>query len=204
MRDLLEQTDEQLIRRLQEQTDQVYDEENQWIVEHLLDKYKYLVRKKANAMFLMGGDKEDLIQEGMIGLFKAIRDYDPNEKASFSYFAEICVSRQIYTAVEASQRMKHAPLNTYVSFWNEEAKSEGGNLLDTIQDGEMVNPENLVIAREDYAQFLETLRKKLSKLENQVLNLYLQGMTYQQIAKELERPVKTIDNALQRIKGKMQ
>lgn len=188
-------TDEELIRQMR-----AGDKE---IVDYLMVKYKNLVRKKANAFFLIGADNDDLIQEGMIGLFKAIRDYQEEKEVSFYHFAELCISRQMYTAMEASQRKKHAPLNSYVSLYeetNEEGKMPLFEVLQSLTDG---NPEDLVIDRENVLAFQEKINERLSKMERQVLVLTLQGLDYQQIAEIMEKPAKSIDNALQRIKGKL-
>lgn len=188
-------TDEELIRQMR-----AGDKE---IVDYLMVKYKNLVRKKANAFFLIGADNDDLIQEGMIGLFKAIRDYQEDKEVSFYHFAELCISRQMYTAMEASQRKKHAPLNSYVSLYeetNEEGKMPLSEVLQSLTDG---NPEDLVIDRENVLAFQKKINERLSKMERQVLVLTLQGLDYQQIAEIMEKPAKSIDNALQRIKGKL-
>lgn len=192
-------TDEELIREMREQKNQIALE----IMDFLMEKYKYLVRKRANAMFLVGGDTDDLIQEGMIGLFKAVRDYRLEENVSFFYFADLCITRQIYTAVEAAGRQKHAPLNSYVSFWTQESE-KGGFLMDVLQDEEQENPENLIIAQENYKQLVERIRGRLSRMEREVLDFYLSGMNYRQIAEKMGKSSKTIDNALQRIKNKIQ
>ena len=164
-------------------------------MDHLMMKYKAMVRKKARAMYLFGGENEDLIQEGMIGLFKAIRDYRPEKESSFYHFAELCISRQMYTAIEASNRKKHAPLNSYVSL--SEPESGGiGELLET-------SPEQMMIDRENVAQIKERIEKSLSDMEKEVLAYYMQGMNYVQIAEIMERSPKSIDNALQRIKNKL-
>lgn len=172
------------------------------IMEFILTKYKPLVRKKANAMYLIGGDTDDLIQEGMIGLFKAIRDYNKEKESSFYHFAELCISRQIYTVVEASNRKKHAPLNSYVSLYSG-TNEEGVVLADSLTTGAMENPEQRMIDQENLVLFMEHLKERLSKMERQVLDLYLAGLNYQQIAEEMEKSPKAIDNALQRIKAKV-
>lgn len=187
-------TDEQLIEKLREGDERLMD--------YILDKYKPLVRKKANALYLIGGDTDDLIQEGMIGLFKAIRDFDQNREASFFYFAELCVTRQMYTAVEASNRQKHAPLNSYISFYSQTGE-EGKSLADTLQTDGMDNPEHMVIAQENVRQFWEQIKSHLSRLECEVLDEYLAGQNYRQIAEKMEKSPKTIDNALSRIKHKI-
>ena len=172
------------------------------IMDYVLDKYKPLVRKKTNAMFLIGGDTDDLIQEGMIGLFKAVQDYDVDQEASFFSFARLCVTRQLYSAIEASNRKKHSPLNSYISLYERE---DGENsLIDTMESGQETNPEELLVSQERAKTLEERLEKELSELERRVLYLHLMGTDYKTIAKLLDRSPKTIDNALQRIKGKMQ
>ena len=189
------QTDEILIEQLRSGQEQITD--------YIMDKYKNLVRKRANDMFLMGGDTDDLIQEGMIGLFKAIRDYRMEKDASFYHFADLCITRQIYHAVEASQRKKHQPLNTYISL-NAQMGQEGEDTLqDLLVSVENPNPEQLLIDQENANDIQEKLYKNLSKFERQVLLLYLQGSNYRQIAKQLHKEPKAIDNALQRIRGKI-
>lgn len=189
-------TDEQLIQDLRDGDNGVTD--------FVMDKYKFLVRKKARAMFLLGGENEDLIQEGMIGLFKAIRDYNPEQGASFYSFADLCVSRQMYTAIEASRRKKHIPLNSYVSLYEEEESQEEKKapLIDTIQADAQSNPETLLLSKEYADAFEEKLTESLSTLENRVLYLHLLGTDYKTIAQLLEKSPKTVDNALQRIKAK--
>lgn len=187
-------SDEQLVQKLRSGDEKIMD--------YILDKYKPLVRKKANAMYLIGGDTDDLIQEGMIGLFKAIRDYKEEKESTFFHFAELCISRQIYSAVEASNRKKHAPLNSYISFYSESGE-EGKSLADTLTASEMDDPEQLMINQENLANFLEKVKQKLSKLECEVLDYYLAGLNYQQIAVEMEKSPKSIDNALQRIRNKI-
>ena len=189
-----EMSDEQLIGQLRSGDSGVMD--------YILDKYKPLVRKKANAVFLIGGETDDLIQEGMIGLFKAVRDYDGGKEASFFSFAELCITRQLYKAVEASNRKKHAPLNTYISFYSETGE-EGHSLAETLTTGGMGDPEQMIIDQENLKQFWDGLREHLSPMEQQVLDEYLQGNNYQQIAEHMNKPPKTIDNALQRIKTKV-
>ena len=187
-------TDEQLIAKLRSGDTKIMD--------YILDKYKPLVRKKANAMYLIGGETDDLIQEGMIGLFKAIRDFRMEKETSFFHFAELCITRQIYTVVEASNRKKHVPLNTYVSFYSEVGE-EGVPLAETLTASELDEPEQLVISQESLNLFLERLRGKLSKMECEVLDDYLSGLNYQQIAVKMGKSPKAIDNALQRIKTKV-
>ncbi|EOT27094.1 RNA polymerase sigma-H factor [Eubacterium sp. 14-2] len=188
------QTDEMLIEELRKgQPD---------IIDYIMEKYKYLVRKRAKAMFLIGGDTDDLIQEGMIGLFKAIRDYRKEKDTSFYHFADLCITRQIYHAVEASQRKKHQPLNSYISLDTELGEEGTDTLLDLLESFENVNPEQLFIDRENARAIQEKLESSLSLLEQQVLGLYLGGMNYRRIAVVLEKEPKAIDNALQRIRGK--
>ncbi len=170
------------------------------IIDYIMEKYKNLVRKEANAMYLLGGENEDLIQEGMIGLFKAVQDYEPDQKSSFFSFARLCIRRQIYSAVKASKRKKHTPLNSYISLYEEDEEAEA--LIDTMEAAKEDNPEALFVSRE-YAELLESrLLESLSDLENRVLYLHLLGTDYKTIAKLLDRSPKTVDNALQRIKAK--
>lgn len=193
-------TDEELIDRLREGESEITD--------FIIEKYKNLVRKKAKSMFILGADNEDLIQEGMIGLFKAIRDYDAGRDASFLTFADLCVSRQMYTAVQASRREKHAPLNSYVSIYTEltehsESGEEHGELLQLLSDREETNPENIFIDQENLAHIQAIISRELSSFEKEVLDLYMTGMSYSQIAKVLGRDEKSTDNALQRLKNKI-
>lgn len=175
------------------------------IMDFIMVKYKSMVRKKARAMYLLGGENEDLIQEGMIGLIKAVRDFDESQGASFASFAELCVSRQMYTAIEASKRKKHLPLNSYISLY-EESESEGEGkklaLIDTIEPEKENDPEALYFGREYTEALIEGLKENLSPLENHVLYLHLMGTDYRTIAELLDKSPKAIDNALQRIKNK--
>ena len=192
-------TDEELIDRLRDGEAQITD--------YIMDKYKNLVRKKAKSMYILGADNDDLIQEGLIGLFKAVRDYDAGRDASFFTFADLCISRQMYNAVQASRREKHAPLNTYISLYADMTETEdGGNgagLLNVIASEIEVNPEQLMIDRENVADIEAIIEKELSSFEKQVLDLYITGMSYSQIAKVLSRDEKSTDNALQRLKTKL-
>lgn len=194
-------SDEELIVRLRDGESAITD--------YIMDKYKNLVRSKAKSMYILGADREDLIQEGMIGLFKAIRDYDTGRDASFFTFADLCVSRQMYTAVQAAGRQKHTPLNTYISLYasaSENGGAEGGEeweLIDSMLSQSERNPEELLIDRENVELLEKIIEKELSSFENQVLDLYLTGMKYGQIAKVLGRDDKSTDNALQRIKTKL-
>ncbi len=187
-------SDEQLIERLRDGDDKIMD--------YILGKYKPLVLGKANAMYLIGGDTDDLIQEGMIGLFKAIRDYRADRESSFFHFAELCITRQLYSAVEASNRKKHAPLNSYVSLYSK-MDEEGKSLAETLPTDGMDDPEEMVIEQENIELFWENVRKRLSPLERKVLDAYLTGLNYRQIAEQLGKSPKTIDNALSRIKSKI-
>lgn len=191
-------SDEELIDRLRGGESRIMD--------FIMDKYKNLVRSKAKSMYILGGDNEDLIQEGMIGLFKAIRDYDCGRDASFYTFADLCISRQMYTAVQASNRQKHWPLNTYVSL-SGNGRSRGENeemeLAEALSQDQDQNPETLFIDRERVEYLENQIDKELSIFEKQVLDLYLTGMSYSQIAKVLGREEKSTDNALQRLKGKI-
>ncbi len=191
-------TDEELIHRLRGGEEPVMD--------YICDKYKNLVRSKAKSMYILGGDNEDLIQEGMIGLFKAVRDYDNGRDASFYTFADLCISRQMYTAVQASKRQKHIPLNTYVSLYSnssERESSEERNLLEALADRSGLNPEELFLDKERVSYLENIIENELSSFEKQVLDLYMTGMSYTQIAKVLGRDEKSTDNALQRLKGKI-
>lgn len=198
--------EEQILERYQNLKDEELIEQlrlgDAKIMDFILDKYKPLVRKKANAMYLIGGDTDDLIQEGMIGLFKAIRDFSKEKESSFYHFAELCISRQIYTAVEASNRKKHAPLNTYISLYSG-TNEDGVVLADSLMAGLEENPEQMMIDQESMALFLEQLKERLSKLEREVLDCYLAGLNYQQIAEQMGKNPKSIDNALHRIKEKL-
>ena len=176
------------------------------IIEYIMNKYKNLVRSKAKSMYILGADSDDLIQEGMIGLFKAVRDYDIGRDASFSTFADLCVSRQMYTAVQASRRQKHIPLNTYISLDNSAGTNREGEeekLVNVLAARSGQSPEEMVIDRENVTQLERTIEKELSSFEKQVLDLYLTGMGYQQIARVLGKDDKSTDNALQRIKTKL-
>ncbi|MFI3200381.1 MAG: RNA polymerase sporulation sigma factor SigH [Eubacteriales bacterium] len=179
------------------------------ITDYIMDKYKNLVKKKAQSMYILGGDNDDLIQEGMIGLFQAIRDYDAGRDASFYTFANLCITRKIYTAVQASNRLKHEPLNTSISL-QMDLKEEGElggdssrNLMNALADYDIRNPEDLIVDQESVARIEELIAKELSGFEKQVLELHLTGMTYTEIAKVLNKDVKATDNALQRLKGKL-
>ncbi|HKM03008.1 MAG TPA: RNA polymerase sporulation sigma factor SigH [Lachnospiraceae bacterium] len=177
------------------------------IIDFIMDKYKNLVRSKAKSMFILGADNEDLIQEGMIGLFKAIRDYDSGRDASFFTFADLCISRQMYTAIQASGRKKHSPLNSYISLYSatfgNDGEDGGVELVHIIASDTDRNPEEMLIDKENVEVLENRIDKELSGFEKQVLDLHLTGMSYIQIAKVLGKDEKSTDNALQRIKGKL-
>ncbi len=174
-------------------------------LEYLIKKYKNFVRAKARSYFLIGADKEDIIQEGMIGLYKAIRDYRSDKLSSFRAFAELCITRQIITAIKTATRQKHIPLNSYVSLnkpiYDEESDR---TLLDVLSGVKITDPEELIISREKLSHIESKIGEILSDLEWEVLMFYLQGKSYQEIACELDRHVKSIDNALQRVKRKLE
>ena len=174
-------------------------------LEYLLNKYKNFVRSKARSYFLIGADHEDIVQEGMIGLYKAIRDFKHDKLSSFRAFAELCITRQIITAIKTATRQKHIPLNSYVSLnkplYDEESDR---TLLDVIIEGRATNPEELLISQEDLMSIRDKIDEVLSGLEQEVLAAYLDGESYQEIAENLGRHVKSIDNALQRVKRKLE
>lgn len=177
------------------------------IMDYILDKYKNLVRKRAKDMYLIGGEGEDLIQEGMIGLFKAVRDYSPCKAATFFTFADLCISRQIYSAIKASNRIKHKPLNTYISLYSQITGEENENtdrlLIEQLQGMHTESPESLMIDQENVEDLQNLITKILSKFEQEVILLYLAGYDYIQIAQMAGREAKAVDNALQRAKGKL-
>ncbi len=174
-------------------------------LEYLITKYKNFVRAKARSYFLIGADREDIIQEGMIGLYKAIRDFRSEKLSSFRAFAELCVTRQIITAIKTATRQKHIPLNSYVSL-NKPIYDEDSDrtLMDVISGTRISDPEELIINREEFGDIEERMGEILSELEWQVLMAYLDGKSYQEIAESLDRHVKSIDNALQRVKRKLE
>jgi len=190
-------TDEEVVERAHQGDDRA--------LEYLIDKYKYFVRSKAKAYFLIGADKEDIIQEGMIGLYKSIRDFREDKLTSFRAFAELCVTRQIITAIKTATRQKHIPLNSYISLdkpmYEEESER---TLMDIIGGQKVTDPEQLIIHQEEYNAIESKISRLLSELEREVLMLYLDGRSYQEIAQDLKRHVKSIDNALQRVKRKLE
>lgn len=191
-------TDEELIDRMKDGDEAIMD--------YLCDKYKNLVRSKAKSMFILGADSDDLIQEGMIGLFKAVRDYDAGRDASFATFASLCISRQMFTAVQASMRKKHSPLNSYVSLDGQgdgTPEEDGPSLLETFVSQTQLSPEEVLLDRERVEYLKRAMDETLSEFEKQALALYMTGMNYMEIAKVLGRPEKSTDNALGRAKSKV-
>lgn len=173
-------------------------------LEYLIYKYKNFVRSKARSYFLIGADRDDIIQEGMIGLFKAIRDYDQERLTSFRSFAEICITRQIITAIKSATRQKHIPLNSYVSLNKPIYEEESDRtLIDFISNNNGDDPMDLFIGREDMVLMESKMGEILSELEIEVLMSYIEGRTYQEIAVDLRREIKSVDNALQRVKRKL-
>ena len=190
--------DEQLIRKLREGETAIMD--------YIISKYKHVVIRAAKAMYLLGGENDDLIQEGMIGLFKAVRDFDVNQETSFYSFAELCISRQMYTAIKLSQRQKHMPLNSYISLYDIKKTATEDKQSPLIEQLEMEtnnNPEELFIDKERMLMLVHELNERLSDMERRVLHLHLQGEDYRSIAELLDKSPKSIDNALQRIRQKM-
>ena len=190
-------TDEQLVEQVHLGNTDALD--------FLISKYRLFVKAKARSYFLVGADREDIIQEGMIGLYKAIRDFKEDKLASFRAFAELCITRQIITAIKTATRQKHIPLNSYVSLdkpiYDEESER---TLMDIITSPVIDDPEHLMINREDYHYLEQKMAEVLSELEQQVLIRYLEGQSYNEISEELNRHVKSIDNALQRVKRKLE
>ncbi|MEI5909176.1 RNA polymerase sporulation sigma factor SigH [Bacillus spongiae] len=174
-------------------------------LDFLIRKYRNFVRAKARSYFLIGADKEDIVQEGMVGLYKAIRDYKEDKLTSFKAFAELCITRQIITAIKTATRQKHIPLNSYVSLdkpiYDEESDR---TLMDVITGTKATDPQELIVNREEFDNMEDKMAELLSDLERKVLALYLDGQSYQEISEELDRHVKSIDNALQRVKRKLE
>lgn len=196
--DFANMTDEEIVRLAQRDKDGA-------ALEYLLNKYKNVVRAKARSYFLIGADHEDIVQEGMIGLYKAIRDYREDRLSSFRAFAELCVTRQIITAIKTATRQKHIPLNSYISL-NRPIYEEDSDrtLLDVITEDSPSNPEEMLIDREDLSVIEGRIGQMLSDLEKEVLIRYVEGKSYVEISEEMNRHVKSVDNALQRIKRKLQ
>ncbi|WP_033827303.1 RNA polymerase sporulation sigma factor SigH [Bacillus andreraoultii] len=189
--------DEQLIELVHQGDSEALD--------YLIHKYRQFVRAKARSYFLIGADREDIVQEGMIGLFKAIRDYKDDKMASFKAFAELCITRQIITAIKTATRQKHIPLNSYISLdkpvYDEESDR---TLMDMLKGSKSLDPEELIINQEEFDHIEVKMTELLSDLEREVLSLYLDGQSYQEISEMLNRHVKSIDNALQRVKRKLE
>ncbi len=196
-RRFMELTDEELVSLVHDGNTEALD--------FLINKFRHFVRMKARSYFLIGADKEDIIQEGMIGLYKAIRDFRSDKLSSFRAFAELCIIRQIITAIKTATRQKHIPLNSYVSLdkpiYDEESDR---TLMDVLTDNGVDDPQQLMINNEEFMYMEEKMGEVLSELEREVLALYLDGQTYQEISEKLERHVKSIDNALQRVKRKLE
>lgn len=209
VRPLLKGSQTQVLHRFEEQSDEMLVEQvhqgNTEALDYLITKYRMFVKAKARSYFLIGADREDIVQEGMIGLYKAIRDFKGDKLSSFRAFAELCITRQIITAIKTATRQKHIPLNSYVSLdkpiYDEESDR---TLMDIITSSESEDPEYLMINREEYSRLEEKIGEILSELEQQVLALYLDGQSYNEISEELNRHVKSIDNALQRVKRKLE
>jgi len=209
VRALLKSDQTQVLQPYEDLTDEglveLVHQGNAEALDYLITKYRKFVKAKARSYFLIGADKEDIIQEGMIGLYKAIRDFKGDKLASFRAFAELCITRQMITAIKTATRQKHIPLNSYVSLdkpiYDEESDR---TLMDVITSTESEDPEYLMINREEYSHLEEKISKILSDLEQQVLALYLDGQSYNEISEELNRHVKSIDNALQRVKRKLE
>ena len=195
--DFSQLTDEEIVELAREESVEA--------AEFLINKYKNFVRAKARSYFLIGADKEDIIQEGMIGLYKAIRDFRADKLSSFRAFAELCITRQIITAIKTATRQKHIPLNSYVSL-NKPIYDEDSDrtLLDVISGNRVTDPEELIISQEEFNDIESKMGEILSSLEWKVLMYYLEGKSYQEIALVLDRHVKSIDNALQRVKRKLE
>ncbi len=189
----MELNDEQLIEAVHKEDKEALD--------FLMEKYKNLVRQKARRLFLIGGDRDDLMQEGMIGLYKAIRDYTSGGKASFSTFANLCIDRQMYSAIKASNRQKNLPLNTYISLSEDDFVENDAKKV--IFQNNLFNPEKIVIDKEHTSVLEYEFVRRLSPLEKKVFELFTKGLTYTEIAQELDKAPKAIDNALQRIKTKL-
>ncbi|MCR5650657.1 MAG: sigma-70 family RNA polymerase sigma factor [Lachnospiraceae bacterium] len=199
MKDLSLLSDEELITE--------YRDGDMPAADILMVRYKDMVKSLAGSMYIIGGETEDLIQEGMIGLFEAVRDYDSGRDASFKTFAKLCVSRKMYSAIKLSGRKKHMPLNTYISFYNEDERKEGESsavsLQDTLPADSDTEPESIILNHEKALEISEAIEKELSPLEKSVMDLFMTGMGYAEIAHILGRDEKSTDNALQRIRTKL-
>lgn len=189
-------TDEQIISHIKEGDNQA--------LSFLLEKYKDLVNSKVGKYFIIGAEREDIIQEGMIGLYKAIKSFDSCKQNTFKTFANICIERQLITAIKSSNRQKHIPLNSYLSlntsaYNNDEDSAE---LIETFNSGIIEDPLETIMKKEHFEEIQNTMHKSLSKFEERVLERYMQGESYEIIAKKLETPIKSVDNAIQRIRKK--
>ncbi len=179
---------------------------DEYASDYLLEKYKPLVRKKARTLYLIGGDNDDLIQEGMIALYKAIRTYDTDKENSFHHYASLCIERQLYNVIKGANRLKNSPLNTYVSLYAPMSREDDNSretLADTLAPVKLINPEDIMIDKENVTDIESAIEMQLSKFEREVVALYIDGNQYQQIAKMLGKSPKSVDNALQRIKKKL-
>ena len=190
-------TDEQIISQIKTGDEQA--------LSFLLDKYKDLVNSKVGKYFIIGADKEDIIQEGMIGLYKAIKDFNNTKQNSFKTFANLCIERQLITAIKTSNRQKHMPLNSYLSLNTTAYDNEddsGTELIEKFETGTIEDPLETIMKKESYDEIQKIMHKSLSKFEKQVLDRYMQGESYELIAKRLDAPIKSVDNAIQRIRKK--
>lgn len=187
-------TDEELVERIRRQDPAAMD--------YLLDKYRNMVKRETREIYIIGADSEDLMQEGMIGLFKAIRDYNEDKNCSFHTFARLCVKRQICTAVTTSNRKKHYPLNHYISFYSQDEETNS-SVMDVLAAAENSNPESNLLMQEQMGGLVNKMDTVLSKYERRVLELYLDGLSYGKIAEELDKTKKSVDNAIQRIRRKL-
>ena len=190
-------TDEEIVAICQE-------ENNHHATDYIVQRYKNFVRSKARSYFLMGADKEDIIQEGMIGLYKATRDFEPGHQVNFKGFAEMCITRQIISAIKGASRQKHIPLNSYISLNKPAYDDSERTLIEVLETEKNLDPQEVVINREQYALIKEVMEAVLSPLEWEVLRGYMDAKSYQEMAEEHHRSVKSIDNALQRVKKKME
>jgi RNA polymerase sporulation-specific sigma factor len=197
LQEQLDQEDEELVARVRSGDDGA--------IERLLNRYRHYARAKARMYFIVGADPDDIIQEGMIGLFHAIRDFEPRHNTAFRAFAELCITRRVISAIKNATRQKHMPLNSYVSLDHHESGLEdGGPLSDALVASVPSDPADIVISSQEIENLKESIGRLLTDLETEVLKLYMEGESYQQIAEKLGRHVKSIDNALQRIKRKME
>ncbi len=198
IKDFSQYKDEEIIR--------LFHQGDEAAMDFLLEKHKGLVRKKARALYLIGGDNDDLIQEGMIALYKAIRVYDANKDSSFLTFAGVCIDHHLYNVIKGANCQKNSPLNTYISLDAPADKRNSDSretLADTLQPAELINPEDILIDRENVTDLESAMENKLSAFEKEVVSLYIDGCDYQEIAKKINKSAKSIDNALQRIKKKL-